>query len=71
MPKKLGVDTKMNLAVLQVMSKYRFFHLAWRPSFILAQGIALNFYIFHEFLMHRNLHVDTKINILGAFTENL
>ena len=46
MPKKLGVDTNMNLAVLQVMSKYRFFHLAWRPSLILAQGIALNFYIF-------------------------
>ena len=47
--------------------------LALRPSWISAHLLALTFLIIFsfEFLIHKNLSVDTKMNILGAFLWKL
>ena len=55
------------------MSRQRFFMLVWRPSWISVHCIALMFFviILFEFLIPKNLGVDTKINLPGAFLWKL
>ena len=53
----------------KVMCRHIFFMLVWRPSWISVHCIALRFFviILFEFLIPKNLGVDTKMNLLGAW----
>ena len=55
-----------------VMSRHRFFMLAWRQSWISVHCITLKYFIFifFEFLIPTNLCVDIRINLLGAFLKS-
>ena len=74
-PRNLCVDNKINLLgefLKNVMSRNRFFFYVSAAAILdFCTMYCFDVFLFFEFLIPKNLSVDTKMKLLGAFLSKL